>query len=293
MDLKTYAVHRKLRYDDNLLSYVVNGEPIPVSVIEASFQGFIAPIEDKKSEKLIENYKEMLASEVPVVVSKNHETGGYEVTGDIPDTLVDAIMTVHHITQDDVVSALVDYNLETVHGQTCRIVGTSLTEQVERTMINAMSIPDVVSVSALMDDPSEPNQRLESSYIAPAPTPAEISDALDSMTAADSIEDSGLGEDEGFEHLAVDENTLDDMASDVLESLGSMDDADYDAGIADDDEPVEDLSAMDDEVADEPAEEAVEEDEEDSMAAAIRRIYDKLCADIRAYGLDTRLNLTM
>ena len=67
MDLKTYAVHRKLRYDDNLLSYVVNGEPIPVSVIEASFQGFIAPIEDKKSEKLIENYKEMLASEVPVV----------------------------------------------------------------------------------------------------------------------------------------------------------------------------------------------------------------------------------
>lgn len=287
MDLKTYAVHRKLRYDDNLLSYVVNGEPIPVSVIEASFQGFIAPIEDKKSEKLIENYKEMLASEVPVVVSKNRETGGYEVTGDIPDTLVDAIMTVHHITQDEVVSALVDYNLETVHGQSCRIVGTSLTEQAERTMINAMSIPDVVSVSELMED--RPHSVVsEPSYIASTPTSDEISDVLESMTEMEPAEGD-------IEHFEVDEGTLDDMASDVLDSLAAIEDEASDAEAMDgyDTDQFDDGVVADEDPIEDPVEEFVDEDEDASMAAAIRRIYDKLCADIRAYGLDTRLNLTM
>lgn len=319
MDLKTYAVHRKLRYDDDLLSYVVADLPIPISVVEASFKGFIAPLEDKKSEQLIADFPELLANEVPVVVSKNQETGGYDVSGDIPDTLVEAITLVHNIMPNDVVAALVNHNLMTVHGQSCEILGTSLKEQAERTMISAMSIPDVVSVHDLMEkqtgeqtesfvtEPTVPKTKPITEVVEPetvdrfhdmssvlqdlddiqqmvggVPVPAvesavsQIHDALEPVEGVEPTADD-LPDLAEFDDLDVSELTTTDEDSQAPE-LGD----DVLDGSMDDPEPV-----MADTADDMPAENDFD------MAAAIHRIYDKLCADIRAYNLDTRLNLAL
>lgn len=301
MDLKTYAVHRKLRYDDDLLSYVVSGEPIPVSVVEASFEGFIAPLADKKSERLITDFPGMLAAEVPVVMSKNEETGGYEVSGNIPDTLVDAITTVHHITPDDVVAALVDHNLMTVHGKSCKILGTSLAEQAERTMLNALAIPDVVPVHEMLagDTDITPDSVYEKpDYIGEEPQkPMDFEEAAQQIDANVKMLE-GVAADMGaiFDGLQTDgaelpdDIDIDGLAQDIMDegveaSDGSGFDADsFDAG------DIPDEAVM-------PAEGDIEpiggDEDEVDLSGACRRIYDKLCADIREYGLDTRLNLVM
>lgn len=146
MDLKTFAVHRKLIHDDDLLSYVMKQQPVPIPVIEASFGGFIEELSDEKASSLITDYTRMLGEHVPVLIRRNEATGGYDISGDIPDSLVDAVSLVHNVQPDEIVKALVDYNLETVHGHSCKILNTSLQEHAERTRMSAESIPPVVSV---------------------------------------------------------------------------------------------------------------------------------------------------
>lgn len=310
MDLKTYAVHRKLRYDDDLLSYVVADLPIPISVVEASFQGFITPLEDKKSEQLIADFPELLANEVPVVVSKNQETGGYDVSGDIPDTLVDAITLVHNIMPNDVVAALVNHNLMTVHGQSCEILGTSLKEQVERTMISAMSIPDVVSVHDLMEKQAEKSETAESIVTAEPKTPeSELPDMSSVLEDLDELQqmveqmDTNANEDdlassaipdklEPIEGEEPDLDTLPDLAEFDDLDAGELVSADEDSQALESDDVVDKSGNDSEPVMTEPADDMPVEDDFD-MAAAIHRIYDKLCADIRAYNLDTRLNLAL
>lgn len=310
MDLKTYAVHRKLRYDDDLLSYVVADLPIPISVVEASFQGFITPLEDKKSEQLIADFPELLANEVPVVVSKNQETGGYDVSGDIPDTLVDAITLVHNIMPNDVVAALVNHNLMTVHGQSCEILGTSLKEQAERTMISAMSIPDVVSVHDLMEKQAEKSETAEPIVTAEPKTPeSELPDMSSVLEDLDELQqmveqmDTNANEDdlassaipdklEPIEGEEPDLDTLPDLAEFDDLDAGELVSADEDSQALESDDVVDKSGNDSEPVMTEPADDMPVEDDFD-MAAAIHRIYDKLCADIRAYNLDTRLNLAL
>ena len=145
MDLKTYAVHRKLHHGDKLLDYVVKNEPVPPEVIAAAFGDQIRAMEDTVAERLIADYPAMLGENIPVRSSRNAE-GGYDIVGDIPDSVVDAIFQVHGASPEAVVQALVDYNLSTVHGQPCKILNTQTHESAEQTLFGFLSIPVVTSV---------------------------------------------------------------------------------------------------------------------------------------------------
>lgn len=266
MDLKTYAVHRKLGYDDELLRYVMDDKPVPLPVIEASFQEYLNSQNDEKASRLLTDYTKLLGEDVPVVISRN-ENGGYEVSGDIPDTLVEALELVHKLKPDDVVKALVDYNMTMVHGKTCEVVSTTLGEQAKRTLMQVAAIPSVVPVAEI----KEPEDFLE------ADRPAFTEDL-----------------DDAFPDTESDTEATDNP--DTAEDVSFMDAETFATPQEEQDE--EDVASLDmsDEVPDEVMEEPMDMEEDtqaDDFAAKVQRIYDRFCADLRAYGLDSRLNLSM
>lgn len=255
MDLKTYAVHRKLLFDDDLLRYVAKEQDIPASVVASSFSEFLETQEDAQAECLVNAYDRFLGETIPVVVSRDEIGGGYDVSGDIPDTVVDAIQILHGKSQEDIVKALVDYNLATVHGQECRINHTELGELTERTRLRAESIPPVVPVRDLVQTPAE------------EPDP-DLSD---------------LSEDDMHEILEPETVPAEtDLPEDLFSGL-------------DENVPETEHFEEPEETEPETESRMAEPDQEETrdFAAAIRNIYNKLCDDIRRYHLDTRLNLVM
>lgn len=147
MDLKTYAVHQKLVADSGLLAYVVDGRPVPIPLIEENFGEFIAPLADEKASRLITDYQGLVGDEIPVLMKRNPETGGYEISGEIPDTVIEAIELVHKVPADEVVRSLVNHNMVMVHGTEVEVLDISLSEQAERTRMAMDHLPKVVPVT--------------------------------------------------------------------------------------------------------------------------------------------------
>lgn len=176
MNLTTFAVQRKLAYDDPLLSYVTSGQDIPVSVVEASFSDYVSSIEqDSLSEGLVDDYVGTLAKEVPIVVQPD-TNGGYEVRGDVPDTLVEAIKLLHRdVNEEEIVSRLVRHNLETVHGKACEVLTVSIDQAAEKTRMALTSLPEVVPVpeALTMEDLGLEDFEPELPMISEEPVPEE------------------------------------------------------------------------------------------------------------------------
>ena len=80
MDLKTYAVHKKLEADSELLAYVVKGSPIPVPIVEENFRAYLEPLNDPAATRLIEDYAGLIGDEIPVTTQRM-EDGGYTISG--------------------------------------------------------------------------------------------------------------------------------------------------------------------------------------------------------------------
>ncbi len=278
MDLKTYAVHRKLVFDDKLLDYAAKERDIPYAVVADSFQDYLDGISNEAAESLMQDYKQMLGTYVPVTISRDTVTNGYDVSGEIPDSLVDAIRLIHGVDETAIVQDLVKYNLRTI-GQECKILDVKLGEAVSRTLLKVQDIPPVetgrsaasedeslgIVHSAVMDD-----EMLLSEVDVPD---SEVKENLDAL--------SGV-----FADSEMEEDTDDELAllADTLTDEPGTEDTMTDAVFTEDPEPI-----MEEPVVDEP--EPVEPDAGRDFSAAIRRIYDKFCADLRAYGLDERLGL--
>lgn len=229
MNLTTYAVHRKLTADDPLLAYVAKGVPVPTDVLAASFAEYLEPLTDEVSEGLVDDYAATLSSQVPIVVQPGAD-GGYEVSGDIPDTMVEAIELIHGAGEEDIVRALVDHNLGTVHGKSCDLIDIDITRAAERTKIALSSLP---AVEPVMDA---------------------------SALAADVLADVNLPE---------------PVQDEILEDAADIE-ADYEAA------PEADGTA-----------DTEMENRQNQFQAAMRMVYDKFLADLRAYGLDSRLHLNI
>lgn len=257
MDLKTYAVHQKLVADSGLLAYVVDGRPVPIPLIEENFGGFLAPLADEKASRLITDYQGLIGDEIPVLMKRNPETGGYEISGEIPDTVIEAIELVHKVPADEVVRSLVNHNMVMVHGTEVEVLDISLSEQAERTRMAMDHLPKVVPVteqpaeetgSGFFEEPAgEPPVRDVSGP--PAAEPERIPEMAEPEPAAEMA--AGLEE----EPLA--------------DTFG-------------DGEPY----FSDEELDEQPS-------DEESLGEKLLRIYDEVVAKIRALGLDQKLNLQM
>lgn len=257
MDLKTYAVHQKLVADSGLLAYVVDGRPVPIPLIEENFGGFLAPLADEKASRLITDYQGLIGDEIPVLMKRNPETGGYEISGEIPDTVIEAIELVHKVPADEVVRSLVNHNMVMVHGTEVEVLDISLSEQVERTRMAMDHLPKVVPVteqpaeetgSGFFEEPAgEPPVRDVSGP--PAAEPERIPEMAEPEPAAEmaaGMEEEPLADTFGDGEPYFSDEELDEQPSD-----------------------------------------------EESLGEKLLRIYDEVVAKIRALGLDQKLNLQM
>lgn len=258
MDLKTYAVHKKLEADSELLAYVVKGSPIPVPIVEENFRAYLEPLNDPAATRLIKDYAGLIGDEIPVTTQRM-EDGGYTISGDIPDRLVEAIQLVHEVTPEEIVSALVNRNTAAVHGQALDITDIDLSDAARHTLLGAMEIP---KVQPAVLEPADPFAEAvaaagttEPAHTEPART-AEAVHTEPAMTAE-----------------AIPEKTVPEMEMPEEESIAG---------------------AFPEEGEAFPEEEDVtQEDPGATFRAAVSRVYDRLIADIRAYGLDQRLNLAL
>ena len=261
MDLKTYAVHQKLEADSELLAYVVKGSPIPVPIVEENFRAYLEPLNDPAATRLIEDYAGLIGDEIPVTTQRM-EDGGYTISGDIPDRLVEAIQLVHEVTPEEIVSALVNRNTAAVHGQALDIMDIDLSDAARHTLLGAMEIP---KVQPAVLEPADPfAEAVAAAGTEPVHTePARTAEAVPEKR----IPETEMPEEE------IPEKTVPEMEIPEEESIDG---------------------AFPEEGEDFPEEEEVpQEDPGATFRAAVSRVYDRLIADIRAYGLDQRLNLAL
>lgn len=260
MDLKTFAVSAKLHRDQELLAYVMKNEDVPVPVIEAAFGPLIAKETDAKAERLVNDYVSLLVDEVPIRIRKN-ASEGFEISGDIPDTLLEAITLVHGDVAETAVNKLIDFNLKQVCGISCDILSTELTESAKKTLMEVSNLPPVESVHT--------GETKESAFFG-------TEDVEVPVMGAASVED------------VVDEVFADEPESPVVAEAVPAEPEIPEVSETYHTDMFDEGSAAD-------MEETVSEEDEISegrrFAQAIRRVYDKLVADIHAYGLDGQLNL--
>lgn len=259
MDLKTYAVHQKLEADSELLAYVVKGSPIPVPIVEENFRAYLEPLNDPAATRLIEDYAGLIGDEIPVTTQRM-EDGGYTISGDIPDRLVEAIQLVHEVTPEEIVSALVNRNTAAVHGHALDIMDIDLSDAARHTLLGAMEIP---KVQPAVLEPADPFAEAVAAAGTTEPEPVHT----EPVRTAEAVPEKLTPEEE------IPEKTVPEMETPEEESIDGAFPEEGEAFPEEEEVPQEDPGA--------------------TFRAAVSRVYDRLIADIRAYGLDQRLNLAL
>lgn len=311
MNLKTFAVSQKLHRDQKLLDYVVHEQAVPLNVIQDAFGPLLETQTDVKAERLITNYKTLLADEIPIRVHKNAENG-FEISGNVPDTMLEAITLVHGVSAEDAVRDLINTHMEQLYGTTCEILHSELKQEAERTLLEASNIPEILPgpTEVPFDESLSANQETDADLVAETMEATEMN--------GEQVSEAALVEavaEEPVEEVAEEpvEEPVEDVAEEpVGESVGEV--ADETMNLAEENDTVDaegsepqtadhdgyDTDLFDagadgpEEAAEEVSEAAVVEESEDQrFAQAIKRIYEKLVADIRAFGLDKQLNLQM
>lgn len=107
MDLKEYAVLRKLTANSELLNYVVNNKPVPVPLLETDIVELIKDLKDKDISLLVSNPKAYLRENVRVSF-KPQGKGQYEVVGDIADPVIESIEVLNKSDRSELVTELID-----------------------------------------------------------------------------------------------------------------------------------------------------------------------------------------
>lgn len=319
MNLKTFAVSQKLHRDQKLLDYVVHEQAVPLNVIQDAFGPLLETQTDVKAERLITNYKTLLADEIPIRVHKNAENG-FEISGNVPDTMLEAITLVHGVSAEDAVRDLINTHMEQLYGTTCEILHSELKQEAERTLLEASNIPEILPgpTEVPFDESLSANQETDVDLVAETMEATEMNEeqvseaALAEAVAEEPVEEVAEESVEESVEEVAEESVEDDAEEPVEESVEEV--ADETMNLAEENDTVDaegsesqtadhdgyDTDLFDagadgsEEAAEEVSEAAVVEESEDQrFAQAIKRIYEKLVADIRAFGLDKQLNLQM
>lgn len=311
MNLKTFAVSQKLHRDQKLLDYVVHEQAVPLNVIQDAFGPLLETQTDVKAERLITNYKTLLADEIPIRVHKNAENG-FEISGNVPDTMLEAITLVHGVSAEDAVRDLINTHMEQLYGTTCEILHSELKQEAERTLLEASNIPEILPgpTEVPFDESLSANQETDVDLVAETMEATEMNEeqvseaALVEAVAEEPVEEvAEESVEESVEDVAEEpvEESVEEVADETMNLAEENDTVDAEGSesqTADHDGYDTDLFDAGADGSEEAAEEVseaavVEESEDQRFAQAIKRIYEKLVADIRAFGLDKQLNLEM
>lgn len=287
MDLREYAISQKIQGKSDLLNYVVNNNDVPVDVLETSFSDLLTEQTDAHVADISNDYIKYLKERVKVGIIPlgDHK---FEVSGDISDNELEVIELLTGDDKDTVVKRLLDNVLNELRGHKDLDISeiefseSEIKEAVKHANDKVEEIVNKLPELPVHDDVEEIIER-----------PQMFEDD------EDYIEDDEVSEDEVSEdafEIDMDDINFGDVSED------EQVDASEDDLVSDDeyDEyPEYDDEYLDEEESDEYDEESgeyLDDDQVDEQTVpeeVILDIYNSFVGDIRARGLDKKLNLNI
>lgn len=116
MDLKTYAVFRKLNKNSDLLRYVVNHQAVPIEVLNNDMKDLLDDLHDADAECVVNDYQKYLQEHVQMNFVPDGKDQ-FDVNGEVAEPLMESIELVHHVNRKDVVHDLVANVMNNLRGE--------------------------------------------------------------------------------------------------------------------------------------------------------------------------------
>ena len=293
MDLREYAISQKIQGKSDLLNYVVNNKDVPVDVLETSFSDLLTEQTDAHVADISNDYIKYLKERVKVGIIPlgDHK---FEVSGDISDNELEVIELLTGDDKDTVVKRLLDNVLNELRGHNDLDISEiefseseikeavkHANDKVEEIINNLPELPvhekaheetheveEIVERPQMFDDEDD---------IKDEEVSEDVFDIdVDTIDFGVDLEDEEVSEDDyEDEYPEYDDEYLDEESSEYDEGSVEYDDesAEYDEESHEDDDQVDVQTDVPEEV--------------------ILDIYNSFVGDIRARGLDKKLNLNI
>lgn len=279
MDLREYAISQKIQGKSDLLNYVVNNKDVPVDVLETSFSDLLTEQTDAHVADISNDYIKYLKERVKVGIIPlgDHK---FEVSGDISDNELEVIELLTGDDKDTVVKRLLDNVLNELRGH------------------NDLDISEIeFSESEIKEAVKHANDKVE-----------EIVNNLPELPVHEKAHEETHEVEEIVERPQMFDDEDDIKDEEVSEDVFDIDVDTIDFGVDLEDEEVseddyeDEYPEYDDEYLDEESSEYDEESHEDDDQVDVQTdvpeevildIYNSFVGDIRARGLDKKLNLNI
>lgn len=293
MDLREYAISQKIQGKSDLLNYVVNNKDVPVDVLETSFSDLLTEQTDAQVADISNDYIKYLKERVKVGIIPlgDHK---FEVSGDISDNELEAIELLTGDDKDTVVKRLLDNVLNELRGHNDLDISEiefseseikeavkHANDKVEEIVNNLPELPVHEKAHEETHDVDEiverPQMFDDEDDIKDEEVSEDVFDIdVDTIDFGVDLEDEEVSEDDyEDEYPEYDDEYLDEESSEYDEGSVEYDDesAEYDEESHEDDDQVDVQTVVPEEV--------------------ILDIYNSFVGDIRARGLDKKLNLNI
>lgn len=309
MDLKTYAVYRKLTANSALLEHLAKNEPVPINVLESDIDELIKSLHNTQAEQLIADYPRYLQENVQLGTIKDGDNQ-FTINGEISEPVIQSIEILHDVDRKDVVSNFITHTMMDLNGnRDVKIENLSLSEAVD-------SFVELTKTPLLSDDHAAHVNAQTQSVTNDVAHTAEYQNVhdeapLDDMNSfdvddvladiPDSFDDVSHTPDASYDSApeVLHDNIPDNIPDNISDSVpDSVPDSAPEASHA----PSVDLSFMDDELPptnvelEPPIFESPDDDVVDNVAedlpsdkAAFKKAYDYLVDELKSRNIDKRL----
>lgn len=286
MDLREYAISQKIQGKSDLLNYVVNNKDVPVDVLETSFSDLLTEHTDAHVADISNDYIKYLKERVKVGIIPlgDHK---FEVSGDISDNELEAIELLTGDDKDTVVKRLLDNVLNELRGHNdLDISEIEFSESEIKEAVKHANDKVEEIVNNLPELPVHEKSYEETHEV------DEIVERPQMFDDEDDIKDEEVSEDV----FDIDVDTI-DFGVDLEDEEVSEDDYEDEYPEYDDEYLDEESSEYDEESVEYDDESAEYDDQVDVQTEVpeevILDIYNSFVGDIRARGLDKKLNLNI
>jgi hypothetical protein len=286
MDLREYAISQKIQGKSDLLNYVVNNKDVPVDVLETSFRDLLTEQTDAHVADISNDYIKYLKERVKVGIIPlgDHK---FEVSGDISDNELEVIELLTGDDKDTVVKRLLDNVLNELRGhKDLDISEIEFSESEIKEAVKHANDKVEEIVNNLPELPVHEKSYEETHEV------DEIVERPQMFDDEDDIKDEEVSEDV----FDIDVDTI-DFGVDLEDEEVSEDDYEDEYPEYDDKYLDEESSEYDEESVEYDDESAEYDDQVDVQTEVpeevILDIYNSFVGDIRARGLDKKLNLNI
>ncbi len=286
MDLREYAISQKIQGKSDLLNYVVTNKDVPVDVLETSFRDLLTEQTDAHVADISNDYIKYLKERVKVGIIPlgDHK---FEVSGDISDNELEAIELLTGDDKDTVVKRLLDNVLNELRGHNdLDISEIEFSESEIKEAVKHANDKVEEIVNKLPELPVHEKSYEETHEV------DEIVERPQMFDDEDDIKDEEVSEDV----FDIDVDTI-DFGVDLEDEEVSEDDYEDEYPEYDDEYLDEESSEYDEESVEYDDESAEYDDQVDVQTEVpeevILDIYNSFVGDIRARGLDKKLNLNI